>query len=164
MTKVRPPASFFDAITRIAGLIGWDGCVEALTAGTGRKLADRTVRNWSDPDTEPCISIEDALKLDLAYQAQGGYGTPLFDAYAHQLERETERARLNQPCLISATAAAAKETGEAMHAMVLAASPHANANDKARAGAEIVEAIDALQKSLIALDLAPTSLQEEAAR
>lgn len=163
MTKVRPPASFHDAITRIAGLIGWDGCVEALTAGTSRKLVARTIRNWSDPDTEPCISIEDALRLDLAFKAAGGIGTPLFDAYALQLEREVERARQSQPCLIHIIAAAAKETGEAIHAMVLASSPHASPNDKARAGAEIVEAIEAMQKSLIALDVTPIEPEKEAA-
>lgn len=162
MTKVRPPASFFDAITRIAAHIGWDGCSAALSVGT-RKVAERTIRNWSDPDTEPCISIEDALKLDLAFQADGGIGTPLFDAYALQLDREAERARQSQPCLIHTTAAAAKETGEAMHALVLAGSPHAHPRDKARAAAEIIEAIEALQKSLIALELAPNQQEKEAA-
>lgn len=159
MTKVRPPASFCDAITRIAAHIGWGGCSAALSTDT-RKVAERTIRNWSDPDTEPCISVEDALKLDLVHQAAGGIGTPLFDAYALQLDRETERARLSQPCLIHTTATAAKETGEAMHALVLAASPHSSPNDKARAGAEIMEAMEALQKSLIALNLPQHSTKE----
>jgi len=163
MTKVRPPASFCDAITRIAAHIGWDGCSAALSTDA-RKVAERTIRNWSDPDTEPCISVEDALRLDLAFQAAGGTGTPLFESYALQLDRESERARLSQPCLIHTTAAAAKETGEAMHALVLAGSPHAHQRDKARAAAEIVEAIEALQKSLIALDLAPNPTEKEAVR
>lgn len=163
MTKVRPPASVYDAITRIAAHIGWDGCVAVLSTDA-RKVSDRTIRNWSDPDTGPCIPVDYALRLDLAYQAAGGGGTPLFDAYALQLEQETERARLNQPCLVHTTAAAAKETGEAVHALVLAGSPHANHNDKARAAAEIVEAIEALQKSLIALDLPSPSLGKESAR
>ena len=161
MTKVRPPASFCDAITRIAAHIGWGGCSAALSTDT-RKVAERTIRNWSDPDTEPCISLEDALKLDLAHQEAGGIGTPLFDAYALQLDRETERARQHQPCLINMTAAAAKETGEAMHALVLANSPYASTNDKARAAAEIMEAIEAMQKSLIALDLPSHGTQEAA--
>jgi len=162
MTKVRPPASFHDAITRIAGQIGWDGCASALSTN-GRKVAERTIRNWSDPDTSPTISIDDALTLDLAYRAAGGIGTPLFDAYALQLEREVEQARLHQPCLIRTTAAAAKETGEAMHALVLAASPHASPNDKARAAAEIVEAVEALNKSLVALGMTPKHPDLEAA-
>lgn len=51
-----------------------------------------------------------------------------------------------------------------MHALVLAGSPHAHQHDKARAAAEIIEAIEAMQKSLIALDLAPNQPEKEAAR
>lgn len=162
MTKVRPPASFEDALTRIAALIGWDGCQAVLNAN-GRMVAGRTIRNWSDPDTLASIPVRDALTLDLAYKAAGGVGTPLFDAYALQLELETEQARLNPLCLIRMTSVAAKESGEALAAMALASSPHASPNDKARAAAEIQEAIDALSKGLVALGMTQKCTEQEAA-
>ena len=50
-----------------------------------------------------------------------------------------------------------------MHALVLASSPLASPNDKARAAAEILEAVDALNKSLVALGLDHKRPEKEAA-
>lgn len=137
MTKLRPPVSFYDAVTRIAGRIGWAGCSNA----TGR--AERTVRNWSDPDTGATPSIEDAFRLDAAYRASGGGDAPIMAVYALMLDREaSELADANQ--IASATATAAKEGGEAMAALVVASQPGASERDRMVALKETEEAIGAL--------------------
>ncbi|MEI6419543.1 MAG: hypothetical protein WCO82_10770, partial [Sphingomonadales bacterium] len=86
MTKLRPPLSFDQAVTRVAGLIGWDECAALV----GRSA--RAVRAWSDPDAEASPSIEQALVLDLAYRAMGGEGAPIFEVYAARLDSEAQAA------------------------------------------------------------------------
>ena len=60
MTKPRPPLTFERALTRIAELIGWDGCASVL----GK--SESYVRKLSDPDIERSISIQYARRLDAA--------------------------------------------------------------------------------------------------
>lgn len=141
MTKVRPPVSFYDAITRIAGRIGWDGCASA--AGK----AERTVRNWSDPDTGAVPSIEDAFRLDAAYRAAGGGDAPIMSVYALRLDREIAQLA-DAEDLAAATAAVAKEGGEAMAALVMASQPGAGERERLVAIKETEEAIGALTETL----------------
>ena len=141
MTKLRPPVSFYDAVTRIAGRIGWDGCASV----TGK--AERTVRNWSDPDTGAVPSIEDAFRLDAAYRAAGGGEAPIMSVYALKLDREAAQAADAEE-LAAATAVFAKEGGEAMAAMVLASRPGASERDRQIALKEGEEAIGALTNAM----------------
>lgn len=148
MTKLRQPLTFEHALTRIAGVIGWDQV--SRIAGQ----AERTVRNWSDPDTGPSaedMSIGTALRLDVAYRAAGGDGAPMRDCYA--LRFDTAIGALD-PCLdelalrISESAA---EDGEAIAAAIRAMLPRASDAELARAVLEVQEAIDAKKSALEAL-------------
>ncbi len=142
MTKRRDPLSFELALTRIAGLIGWTAAAKLLGQ------SERTVRNWSDPDTGAGINLDAALKLDVAYQAAGGDGTPMFDCYATRLQVETRAALWSSDALAAFAATSAKEGGEAIAASINAARPGASTADKVIAEREIEESIAALHDTL----------------
>lgn len=148
MTKLRAPLSFEQAVTRIAGLLGWETMAEI----TGRST--RAVRNWSDPDIESSPSIEHAFALDCAWRAAGGEGAPLADAYAAKLDIAAQASQC-ATALPRLAAVAAKETGEALAAMIAAAQPGASIAAKAIARREGREAIAALTQAEAALGLPP---------
>lgn len=146
MTKARPPLSLEDGITRVAGHVGW----EAAAAAIGQK--ERTLRNYSDPDTPQVISGPDMLKLDLAYRLAGGEGAPMFEAYALQLELASLPILSCSRELSRRTAVAAKEAGEAISALIAAAQPGADRATRAIAKREAREGMDALRDTLPLLD------------
>lgn len=141
MTKLRPPVSFYDAVTRIAGRIGFDGCASAV----GK--AERTVRNWSDPDTGAVPTIEDAFRLDAAYIAAGGGEAPIAAVYALKLDREAAKAADAEE-LAAATAEVAKEGGEFTAALAMAARPGASERDRQVALKEGEEALGVITKAM----------------
>ena len=143
MTKLRPPITPNNALTKIAAVIGWDTCASIL----GK--AERTVRNWSDPDTEAEISLLDAMRLDAAHQRAGGDGAPLFECYALRLEIDSRVA--NAPCLIEAAQTASKEAGEAISALLLAAQSD-NPVNRRNARRELEESISAQTEALRRID------------
>jgi len=152
MTKLRPPLSFDQAITRIAGVLGWEGAAALV----GRSA--RAVRAWSDPDADASPCIEHALILDLAYRAAGGEGSPLFEVYAARLDLEASRATASR-ALPDLTAAAARESGEAIGALTLASQPGAPLAVRAAAQREVEQGIQALGQALNALNM-PTVTSE----
>jgi hypothetical protein len=82
MTKAREPTTFEDAILRIVDRIGWAAAADVVGKG------ERVVRNWSDPDMDRQPTIDDALKLDIAYRAAGGgEPTPMLAVFMARLER-----------------------------------------------------------------------------
>lgn len=137
MTKARNPSTFADAVTRIAGRIGWSAMADAV----GK--TERAVRNWSDPDMDRHPSIQDALALDAAYLAAGGGEPPIMAVYQMRLERAVQPPA-DSADLARASGTAAKEVGEAVAALVMAAQPGARAQDRAVADREISDAIEAL--------------------
>lgn len=156
MTKLRPPLSFDQAITRIAGVLGWEGAAALV----GRSA--RAVRAWSDPDADASPSIEQALILDLAYRAAGGEGSPLFEVYAAKLDLDAQSAAASR-ALPELTAAAARESGEAIGALALASQPGAPLGVRALAQREVEQGIQALGQALIALNM-PTATGEREGR
>lgn len=144
MTKPRPPASFEQAITRIAGLIGW----EEVARLTGR--SDRAVRDWSDPDIESLPTIAQAFALDAAYRAAGGGEAPMHSTYALRLDIATTDTHCAD-AIRHATAAAAKESGEAITALIVASGPNASAAERARALLEGQEAVIAINTAMTKL-------------
>lgn len=142
MTKERPALSFELALTKIAGLITWKRVAEI----TGQ--AERTVRNWSDPDTSATMTIDAALRLDAEFRAAGGAGAPLFQVYGLRLEAETGEACADSHRLAQLTARAAIEGGEAIAALIAAAQPGASRQILARAELEAEEGINALTETL----------------
>jgi hypothetical protein len=145
MTKVRPPFTFENALTQVAGHIGWPRTAEIVGQ------AERTVRNWSDPDTTASITLAAALKLDEEFHRAGGEGTPFLHCYATLLEATKIAASPELAALIASAATSAKETGEAIHAVLAAATPKATLADLAIGERELEEGIAALTKSLAAL-------------
>lgn len=122
MTKLRPPLSVEQALTRIAGQVPGDW--QAMAAVVGR--AERTVRNWSDPDTPEDITIRAAIALDLEYQRCGGIGAPINDVYALLLKTGGEEVFACQAKLAAATMVTVVESAEAIVAQIAAAQPGAD--------------------------------------
>lgn len=145
MTKLRAPLTFENALTKVAGHIGWPRV--ALICGQ----AERTVRNWSEPDTTAAITLEAALQLDKSFHIAGGDGTPFLYCYATRLEAEKMAASPELAALIASAAQSARETGEAVEAMLGAASPTATRADFAIARREIEESLVALNNALAVL-------------
>lgn len=142
MTKLRPPVTAELALTKVAALIGW----EDVSRIAGQ--AERTVRNWSDPDTTAAISVEAAIRLDIAHQAAGGDGFPFFTYIATRLDLEAEASFADSNTLVRAVATATRETGEANAAALDASLPGAEQADLIVAEREIEESIAAMTHTL----------------
>lgn len=143
MTKRREPLTYESTLAKVASRIGWDNC--AGICGVGR----RAISNWSEPDTQAGIRMIDAERLDRAFLAAGGDHAPFHQLFALRLE-------LAEQCvadadLIKVAADAAKETGEAVSAMIDAATSSDPAKRR-RAREESEEAIASLTKGLAVLD------------
>ena len=145
MTKRREPLTYQLTLTKVASLIGWDRC------GAICGVSQRSVRYWSDPECETEIRMIDAERLDRAFMEAGGDHAPFHHLLALRLElaaREGEQvaslARLAGQC--------AKESGEAVAALVEASSNAGDPATRRAAKAEVEQAIDVLTSGLGALD------------
>lgn len=145
MTKRRLPLTFENALTRIAGELGWTKVAEICG------VQERACRNWSDPDTTQAISMEAALRLDVAFHAAGGQGSPFLQCYATRLDAEQLAANPGRERLLECAGRASKEAGEAIAAALAAAMPGAHPADFVVGEKELEEAIDALTHTLAAL-------------
>ena len=155
MTKLRPPLSIDAALERIASVIpgGWNG----MAAVTGRKPG--TVRAWGNPDRDEGVPLADAIAFDLAYQAAGGQGAPLFEVYALKLEASNIEVASRPQDLIALVSSVIKETAEAEVAMLRVARPrvdlrmdnHADRRDAHNALREVQEALVELKRAENAL-------------
>lgn len=145
MTKVRAPLTFENALTKVAGVIGW--AEAARICG----FAENTVRNWSDHDTTAKLPLEAAFRLDVAFQVGGGEGAPFHECYATRLDAELLAASPCRYALLAGVAKAAREGGEAIQATIAAARPGAGPADVLIAEREIEEAIAAKNSILATL-------------
>ncbi|HMO74546.1 MAG TPA: hypothetical protein PKD99_02410 [Sphingopyxis sp.] len=153
MTKARAPLSIEAAIVRIAGI--FDDGFAGLARIAEREA--RTVRNWSDPDTPEEIPVGRAIALDLAYIEAGGAGAPIFEAYALQLELAEAEQFADRLELLRHAQSVVRETGDANAAIIGAAQPTAGDAERARALAEVAEAIEALRNAIPLLGPLPSS-------
>lgn len=142
MTKVRAPLSAHKALTTVAGKIGWD------RAGEICRKAERTLRNWSEPDTSSNITVDHALELDRAYMESGGEGAPFAAWYHTQLQLAVGEIYSSAAGRLERAATAAKEAGEATAAQIRAQMPGASAADRAIAKRETEQAIAAFGQTL----------------
>lgn len=145
MTKLRQAFTFENALTRVAGHIGWSRVAEIV----GK--SETTVRNWSDPDTTASITLQAALKLDFEFHEAGGEGAPFLLCYATLVDAARLAAFPERAALIAGAAKSAKESGEAIAAILEAADAKASLGDFAIAERELEEAITAHTNSLAAL-------------
>lgn len=143
MTKRREPLTYQLTLTEIAGRIGWDRC--AAICG----VTERAVRYWSDPDCETEIRLIDAERLDRAFMEHGGDHAPFHRLNALRLDL----AGRDGPdhCLAAVAGKAAKETGEAVAALITASSS-SDPRARRRARQEVHEAIESLTDGLATLD------------
>jgi hypothetical protein len=103
MTKTRAPLTFELALTKVAGHIGWEKAAEIVGQ------AERTVRNWSEPDTTASITLDAALKLDEEFHKAGGHGSPFFQCYATRLELAKLAASPGREALLASIAVRARK-------------------------------------------------------
>lgn len=79
MTKLREPGSIPHAITQVMAVLSPEGAGEAV----GK--SESMVRFWSDPDKPDLPTVEQAIKLDAAYQRETGTRGPVLKAAVRQL-------------------------------------------------------------------------------
>lgn len=142
MTKVRAPLTFDNALARIAGLIGWAEMARVVGQ------AEKTVRNWGDPDTGQQPTINAAVKLDIAYQAAGGAGAPMHETYSLLLEQSRAEVFADQIELGLRTCDVIREVSEAEEALVRASLPGATEQDRVNALRQVEEGIGSLTSTL----------------
>ncbi|HWU03009.1 MAG TPA: hypothetical protein VN222_09755 [Novosphingobium sp.] len=142
MTKRREPLTYDRTLTMIAARIGWDRC--AALCG----VTERRVRAWSDPECETEIRLIDAERLDRAFLDAGGDHPPFHHLFALRLDI-AGRGLGGDVAL--AAAAVAKETGEAVSAMVIHAQ-HPTPTSLRAARKEMEEAAVAITEGIAALD------------
>ncbi len=112
MTQARIPLSFAQAMTRVAGQIGYEAA--ALVAGR----SDRTIYEWARPSSTTAPTIWQAASLDAAFIAAGGDGAPFLEAYQHQLDRAVDTALACHRELARDVGDYARESGELIAAAV----------------------------------------------
>lgn len=139
MTKERPPVSIENALYRVLGELGIDRAAEI----TGR--GPDYLRSMSDPDTRYRATIEDAIKLDLAYRAcrpdDAATAYPIFEAYGLMLEAAGADRFATAEALQRQAVAVVLEGGEAGAALIRASLPNATAADRAVARRELEQSI-----------------------
>jgi len=144
MTKLRAPLTPYRALTRIADLLGWDGCADLL----GK--SESQIRKLADPDAGREISYQDAIRLDAAYRRAGGCTAPLMECYAARLGLEASSPD-DKRILLAASSKAAKETGEAVSAALDAAALAGDPAMRDTAIQEVKEGIESLHALLFGL-------------
>jgi hypothetical protein len=135
MTIVRKPATFELALAKIAARLGWDGCADVL----GK--SESHLRKMGTPDTDRELSVRDAVRLDAAFRRAGGEGAPLLECYALKLDFQRPTAPATTETMLSGAQAVAKESGEAIAAIIQLAGNVSDPKARLNALREIEEAV-----------------------
>lgn len=155
MTIPRKPVTFSRALSRIAEVLGWDGCAEVV----GK--SESHLRKLGAPDTEREISLRDALRLDAAYRRDGGEGAPLLECYAIKLDMQAPVNASSSQAMLASAALVSKESGEAVAAAISLAGKAGDPAARLIAVREIEEAITELSRLLTGI--AATTKEEGSA-
>jgi hypothetical protein len=142
LTKLRAPLTFPDAVTRIAGVLGFKGAAVVVRRST------RCVYDWADPDTRNSPRLSEGLALDAAYRAAGGEGSPILEAYAFLLDVRVTADSADHGALSGDLATVARECGEAIASSIVVTQPGARPSDIHHALVEAEEARGALGKMM----------------
>lgn len=135
MTIVRKPATFERALSVIADRLGWDGCADVLAK------SESHIRKMGTPDTDRELSMRDAVRLDAAYRRAGGEGAPLLECYALKLDLQVTGEAPSADAMLNGAQAVAKESGEAVAAIISLARNLHDPKSQADALRETEEAI-----------------------
>lgn len=141
MTRVRAPLSIDAAIGRIMGQLGGWPAVAAVTG-----FAPRTCEKWGafdiadadDPDARD-IPMRAARDLDIAYQAAGGIGAPILEAYADLVKVAAAERFGDKQELHRDTITFMRENSEAETALLEASLPDAGPIEEARAQGHVLD-------------------------
>lgn len=140
MTKARIPDTFADAMTQVAGVLGWPECARIA------RRKERAIRKWSDPDTGTVPDLNIALALDRAFALAGGEGAPFRDAFSTQLDIQVERHNACRRQLAADAADFVREAGDLGSALIIAAQPGASQRDMHRVLVEAQQADGVLRR------------------
>lgn len=152
-TKPRPPISIDAALARIAGEL--PGSWDQMAQETG--YIARTVRRWGDFDAAPDdveardIPMRAAVKLDIAYQAAGGIGAPILEAYADLVKVAAAEAFACKQQLLAATMDFMAENNEAELALLEATKPGSGPAEIANAKKQLLDAREDIDEILAGL-------------
>ncbi|MBB6191169.1 hypothetical protein FHS51_001391 [Sphingobium wenxiniae] len=151
MTKRRPPLSLDAALARIAGQIpgGWKTMAELVG------YEESYVRAWGDETRDGKINLPAAITLDIAYQAAGGTGAPIYTAYgdligAAQADHFGDKQELQR-----ATIDFMRENSEAETALLEAAQPAAGPLEEAKAQRELLDVRNKADELLLRMGRKP---------
>lgn len=141
MTLRRPPLSLDAAIACIMSQLGSWAEVAAVTG-----YAPRTCEKWGafdiadpeDPDARD-IPMRAARKLDIAYQAAGGIGAPILEAYADQVKVAASEQFGDKHDLQTVAIELIRENSEAETAALEAAAPGAGPLEAEHAQRELLQ-------------------------
>jgi hypothetical protein len=138
MTKVKAPMSIDAALARIAGQ--FENGYKDLA-----RIVDRhesTVRAWGDDGkSDQQMPMPAAIALDIAYQREGGEGSPLFETFALQVKVAREQAFAGGIALAQRACIQIHEGAQANEAIVLASMPSAGPAQRAHAIRELEDVV-----------------------
>jgi len=138
MTLLRAPCTIPNAITRIAGQIGWPEVSRIA------RRRERTVRYWAAPKPKGAPTIDQAVALDAAFVAAGGQGQPLLETYSQLLGVAVSEEIACRTALLSDLSRASAECGEAISHGILAGQNGASPLQIQRAIGEAEQACSAM--------------------
>jgi hypothetical protein len=119
--KVRAPLTTDQALARIIGQLP-NGYRDA------EKATDRSesyLRACGDPDRLERLCFDDAIALDIAFQAAGGEGSPLAEHFLLRVEMGQLARFAHRFGLLEKTEQVVRESGEASAALIRACQPGA---------------------------------------
>lgn len=142
MTIPRNPLSIDAAMGLIMSRLGGWSAV-AAAAGVA---SPRTCEKWGafdiaeagDPEARD-IPMRKAVLLDIAYQAAGGVGAPIMEAYAQLVKVAAAEEFGDKQQLLAATMDFMSENNEAELALLEATRPHAGAAEIANALKQLMD-------------------------
>lgn len=138
MTRVKAPMSIDAALARIAGQFA--NGYKDLARVVNRH--ESTVRAWGyDDKPDQQIPMPCAIALDIAYQREGGEGSPMFETFALQVKVAREKAFASGIALAQRACVQIREGAQATEAIVLASMPSAGPAQRAQAIRELEDVV-----------------------
>ena len=138
MTKIKAPLSIDAALARIAGQ--FENGYKDLARIVERH--ESTVRAWGDAGrSDQQMPMPAAIALDIAYQREGGDGSPLFETFALQVKVAREKAFAGGIALAQRACIQIREGAQANEAIVLASLPSAGPAQRAQAIRELEDVV-----------------------
>lgn len=114
MTKVHKPLTQHKAMSTVADLLGWDTCADIIG------MSESMTRKLGNPTTGRELKFRDAIRLDIAFREAGGNASPFLECFAARVGFDGDGIDPQDACVIKSSGDAAKETGEALSAALLA--------------------------------------------